>query len=106
MQNYRSAPESLQLRARIQENLARARDARLAARAGDRDALEEARYYDEQVEMLRGRLRSMGHRPNPADVRLFKSLERFDKFPAEEREGLRLALSQKASTRERQALSL
>jgi len=65
MQNYRSAPESLQLRARIQENLARARDARLAARAGDRDALEEARYYDEQVEMLRGRLRSMGHRPNP-----------------------------------------
>jgi len=32
------------------------------------------------------------YRRNPTDVRLFKSLERLDKFPAEEREGLRLAL--------------
>jgi len=67
--NYEHAPESLRIHAQIQENLAWARDARLAARAGDPDAWADAYYYDDQVEMLREQLRSMGYRPNPTDAR-------------------------------------
>ena len=92
MAEFDSAPESLQLRARIQQHLAAAQDARLAARAGDHEALEDAAYHDNQVALLREKLRRMGYCPNPTDRRLFKSLSVFSKFPPEEREGLRLSL--------------
>ena len=49
----------------IQESLALAEDARLAVRAGDKDARETVRYYEDRAERLREQLRSMGHRPNP-----------------------------------------
>jgi hypothetical protein len=65
VKSYRSAPESLQIRAMIQESLALAEDARLAVRAGDKEAREAVRYYEDRAERLREKLRSMGHRPNP-----------------------------------------
>lgn len=60
-----SIPEPWKIRARIQKHLAAAQDARLAARTGDREALQLAERHDRQVARLRAKLRGMGVRSNP-----------------------------------------